>query len=94
MEVVIATEDDQPPTEWDIQDAARDEIGDNGGDVWPAEEVTSESELPPEWVESYPHGVEANATCAEILAEIAEAKNAAALLQDSPGQLQLPMESP
>jgi hypothetical protein len=76
-EVVIYSEG-EPPGYYDIQEAIREELSGMGGGIdglliWDPERVTPKTHIG-EWANSRPYERDDDKTCAEILAEEAEAE--------------------
>lgn len=67
FEVVIASE--EPPDEWEIKDAAREELSNGGLVDGPPTKVTPTTALEGDWWDSYPYGENNNKTCRQIIDE-------------------------
>lgn len=67
-ELYFVTEDDKPPTSWQLEQAARDEVSLNGADIHVVDEVKDEKDIYSPWdAECLPYGKCRDLTMKQIL---------------------------
>lgn len=92
IQVLVASEDE--PSDYDIRDAAREEMRDSGGVMYGnAVEITSLKDIPEAWRGSIPRGDEAgDQTCEQIVNARIDQLKAEAWNKPMPNQTALKLE--
>jgi hypothetical protein len=92
VEVLMASDDE--PGQWEMAQAAEDELSDNRDCAFATSmEITKHSEIPEEWRGSVPRGDDADdMTCEEVLEQAIKEHEAEALKRPMPNQMALPIE--
>ena len=93
VEVTVLIASDDEPSDYEIEDAAREEMDNSGCDThYGATTVDALKDIPKEWRGSIPHGDADDKTCEQIVNEYLDAEAEEAGKRPMPNQTSLPLE--